>query len=149
MIVNFKKLNERAVMPIKGSEDAAGLDLTAIKKTEKYNELYGHLLYVEYDTGLAVEIPKGYVGLLCARSSVSNYNLDLANSVGVLDADFRGSIKFRFRTTGAGQFRNFEYKEGDRVGQLVIVPILNVEPKEVKELSSTIRNDGGYGSTGI
>ena len=100
---------------------------------------------MKYDTGIAVEIPPGYVGLLFPRSSVCKTGLSLANGVGVIDQDFRGSISFVF-------YKNMQcivpYFPGDRIGQLVIVPIPAVEFVEAEELSETERGAGGYGSTG-
>lgn len=136
--IKFKKLNPNAVIPKQGTAGAAGFDLTAvsIEKNEKM---------LKYDTGIAVEIPPGYVGLLFPRSSVCKTGLSLANSVGVIDSDFRGSISFVF-------YKNTQcivpYWPGDRIGQLVIVPIPEVEYVEVDELSETERGAGGYGSTG-
>lgn len=136
--IKFKKLNPNAVMPKQGTTGAAGFDLTAvsIEKNEKM---------MKYDTGIAVEIPPGYVGLVFPRSSVCKTGLSLANGVGVIDQDFRGSISLVF-------YKNTQcivpYFPGDRIGQLVIVPIPAVEFVEVDELSETERGAGGYGSTG-
>ena len=144
MKVRFKKLTDLATTPTYSKEGDAGMDITAI--AIKYSP---ERSYVEYSTGLAVEIPEGYVGLLFPRSSVSNVDLQLCNSVGVVDSGYRGEIKFRYRmpynTSGANISR---YKEGDRVGQLVIMPYPQVELVEVDELSDTERGKGGYGSTG-
>lgn len=136
--IKFKKINSNAVMPKRGTSGAAGFDLTAVSIEENETVL-------KYDTGIAVEIPPGYVGLLFPRSSVCKTGLSLANSVGVIDQDFRGSISFVF-------YKNKQcivpYFPGDRIGQLVIVPIPAVEFVEVEELSETERGAGGYGSTG-
>lgn len=139
MRVRFKKLHPDAVMPIYGTDYSAGADLTAVS-----DGIIG-AGYIEYKTGLAVEIPEGYVGLLFPRSSVSKTNLVMANSVGVIDADYRGEISVRFklqRTMGDG------YKKGDRVCQMIIVPFPKIEYEEADELSDTVRGSGGYGSTG-
>ena len=100
---------------------------------------------IKYDTGIAVEIPPGYVGLVFPRSSVCKTGLSLANSVGVIDSDYRGSISLVFYK-GAELIEAYSY--GDRIGQLVIVPIPEVEFVEAEELSETERGAGGYGSTG-
>ena len=138
MKIKFKKLNPNAVIPKRGTAGAAGFDLTAVSL-----EIFDTT--VKYDTGIAVEIPPGYVGLVFPRSSVCKTGLSLANSVGVIDSDFRGSISFVF-------YKNKQcivpYFPGDRIGQLVIVPIPEVEYVEVDELSETERGAGGYGSTG-
>jgi dUTP pyrophosphatase len=147
--LKFKKLNENAVAPKRATPGSAAFDIVGISKKEVYHEVYANLLYIEYKTGLAFEIPPGHVGLLFPRSSISNYSLSLCNAVGILDSDFRGEVTFRFKPTSSGQYRNFEYKDGNKIGQLVIMPIPEVELKEVQELSSTERDIGGYGSTGI
>ena len=136
--IKFKKLNPNAVMPRMGTTGAAGFDLTAVslKVTETT---------IKYETGIAVEIPPGYVGLVFPRSSVCKTGLSLANGVGVIDQDFRGSISLVFYK-GAELIE--AYSCGDRIGQLVIVPIPSVEFVEADELSETERGAGGYGSTG-
>lgn len=136
--IKFKKMNSNAVIPKQGTAGAAGFDLTAVS-------LEGTEMTLKYDTGIAVEIPPGYVGLVFPRSSMCKTGLSLANGVGVIDQDFRGSISFVF-------YKNMQcivpYFPGDRIGQLVIVPIPEVEFVEVEELSETERGAGGYGSTG-
>lgn len=144
MNIKFKKLHINAVSPTNSTEGAAGADLTAV--SEKIDlGLTG--ITVTYDTGIAVEIPKGYVGLLFPRSSITkNTTLSLGNSVGVIDSDYRGSIQFKFRETAVGHGK--KYKVGDKVGQLVIIPIPQVNFEETSELSETTRGSGGFGSTG-
>ena len=159
MKVKFKRLNENAVMPKKAHPTDAGFDLVA---TSREIDEYGNIVY---GTGLAVEIPEGYVGLAFPRSSVSKYNLVMANSTGVIDCHFRGEMKFKFKPTLraweniggddnheilVGGFRNAEtsYAVGDRIAQLIIMPIPEIEFEEVDELTATDRGDGGYGSTG-
>lgn len=136
--IKFKKLNSNAVIPTQGTNGAAGFDLTSVS-IEKNETMF------KYDTGIAVEIPPGYVGLVFPRSSVCKTGLSLANSVGVIDSDFRGSISLVF-------YKNTQcivpYWPGDRIGQLVIMPIPEVEFVEAEELSETERGEGGYGSTG-
>lgn len=142
--VKFAKLHKDAVIPKYSKPGDAGLDLTAISmeyvRTDKVD-------YYEYNFGLAVEIPEGYVGLLFPRSSISNTDLVLSNSVGVVDSGYRGCLTARFRkTTGSPHI----YKVGDRVAQLVVLPYPRVNIQEVKyeELSVTERGQGGYGHTG-
>ena len=141
MQIKIKKLNSEAVVPRYSKPGDAGLDLTAIS-VESNN------MYTEYGTGLSIEIPEGFVGLLFPRSSISNYHLSLANSVGVIDSNYRGEIKFRFKKTGTASFSN-EYKVGDRVGQLMIIPYPSIELVESEELSNTSRGTGGFGSSGV
>ena len=137
MILKFKKLHEDAIIPSYAKPGDAGLDLTAV--TESWN-----LDIVTYGTGLAVEIPEGFVGLLTPRSSVYTTDLILANSVGVIDSGYRGEIMFKYRSLDSG----LQYYIKDRVGQLLLVPIPLIKTLEVDELSSTDRGEGGFGSTG-
>lgn len=136
--IKFKKLNPNAVTPKQGTSGAAGFDLTAVSIEETDQ-------FVKYYTGIAVEIPPGYVGLVFPRSSICKTGLSLANSVGVIDSDYRGSISFVFYK-GPTWIEPYSY--GDRIGQLVIMPIPEVEFVEAEELSETERGEGGYGSTG-
>ncbi len=136
--VKFKKLTENAVIPTKGTIDSAGFDLTATSRMF----IGGKWVY---GTGIAMEIPKGYVGLAFPRSSVSNKNMGLVNSVGVIDSDYRGEIKAKFRPDADYPVL---YEVGDRIAQIVIIPYPEIEFEEVDELSDTDRGTGGYGSTG-
>ena len=140
MRVKIKKLHEHSVLPKYAKPGDAGMDLTAI--TEEWNEPSSDM--VTYNTGLAIEIPEGYVGLLFPRSSISKTILSLSNSVGVIDSGYRGPIMFKFRYPEEGPV----YDIGDRVGQLIIMPYPQIEFEEVEELSSTERGKGGFGSTG-
>jgi dUTP pyrophosphatase len=144
MKVRFKKLSEKAVTPSYAKPGDAGLDMTAIQYTvdPDYN-------FLEYHTGIAVEIPEGYVGLLFPRSSVSKTDLVLANCVGVVDSGYRGEIRFRYKFARKEYFANVRrFQEGERVGQLVIIPYPAIELEQVEHLSDTERGEGGYGSTG-
>jgi len=146
MQVKFKKLHTDAVIPSYAKPGDAGLDLVATSMF--INEPDG---YVEFGTGLAIEIPENHVGLIFPRSSISNKDVTLSNSVGVVDSQYRGEIKFRFKPTAAGFSGKFElrnYDIGDKVGQLIIMPYPKIEPVEVDELSDTERGSGGFGSTG-
>lgn len=148
MQIKFKKLHPDAVVPTKAHPTDAGFDLTAISKT--YDE-HGALVY---DTGIAVEIPKGYCGLVFPRSSIAKYDLVLSNGVGLIDSCFRGSISAKFKpTTYYAKNRDSlsplkSYNLGDRIAQLVIIPYPEVEFVEADELSVSDRGTGGYGSTG-
>ena len=135
MKINIK-LSNGAKMPEKAHSTDAGFDLTSVSIAYVGN-------YVEYDTGVHIAIPEGHMGLIFPRSSVSKYDLTLANSVGVIDSDYRGPIKLRFKSLGPTH-----YKVGDRVGQLVIMPIPAVELGQVEELDDTVRSEGGFGSSG-
>lgn len=137
--IKFKKLNSCAVIPSRKTTGAAGFDLTAVSMEVSAT-------MIKYDTGIAVEIPPGYVGLASPRSSICRVGLLQANSVGVIDSDYRGSISFVFYKTFS--IKGDRFKLGDRIGQLLIVPIPAVEFVEAEELSETERGEGGYGSTG-
>ena len=139
MQIRFKKITTEAVAPKQGTPGSAGFDLTAT--SIRFDEDY-HVF--EYGTGIAVEIPKGYVGLVFPRSSVYKTGLMLSNSVGVIDSDYRGEIRAKFYT----DVMRGGYKTGDRICQLVIVPIPDVDYIESPDLSETERGTGGYGSTG-
>ena len=140
MKVKIKKLHTNAVIPKYAKPGDAGMDLTCVE-VEK-NEI---LNTVTYNTGIAVEIPPGYVGLIFPRSSVHKTGLTLCNSVGVIDSGYRGEIKLKFnvkRWISA-------YKKGDRIGQIVIIPYPNIDFVETDTLSDSERNSGGFGSTGV
>ena len=147
MEVHIKKMHPSAVIPTYAHPTDAGLDLVAVSK--KYDE-FGNTVY---DTGIAVEIPKGYVGLVF---------------VGVIDSGYRGPISFKYRSLlvrvpfwnvlrklfGLKHGRYFiirgkEYEVGDRIGQLIIIPYPQIEFVEVEELDDTERGAGGYGHTGV
>ena len=139
MKVRIKRLHPDAVIPKYAKEGDAGMDLTAIGMEREWD-------VVTYKTGLALEIPKGHVGLLFPRSSVYKTSMIMSNCVGVIDSGYRGEIMLKFRD----QWRDYSsrYEVGDRVGQLIIMPYPQVELEEVDNLSSTDRGSGGYGSTG-
>ena len=141
MQVRIKKLHAAAVIPAYSKSGDAAMDLTAIsiEKDDDGNAVYG--------TGLAIEIPDGYVGLLFPRSSNSKTHLYLTNHVGVIDSGYRGEIKFKFRPIN-GFIDARVYAKYDRVGQLIILPYPQIELVESDELSETERGDGGFGSTG-
>ena len=137
--VKFKKMHPDAVIPTYAKGGDAAMDLYA---AESMKDKYGNHVYL---TGVALEIPPGFVGLLFPRSSVSKTSLSLANSVGVVDSGYRGEIMLKYRHVGG---KNPLYKYGDRVGQLMIIPRPQIELIEVEELSTTERGEGGFGSTG-
>jgi len=143
MQVKVKKLHPDAVIPRYSKAGDAAMDLTAISvnKDEHGNAVYG--------TGLAIEIPEGYVGLLFPRSSITKQDMILKNSVGVIDSGYRGEICLRFLKVQAPYMEVEEtYNVGDKIGQLIILPYPQIEFEEVTELSNTERSTGGFGSTG-
>ena len=145
MTLKIKRLTEDAIMPIRAHKGDAGIDLTCTSITQELNEC-GQLILV-YHTGLAVEIPEGYVGLLFQRSSVSKKSISMTNAVGVIDAGYRGEIMGKFRSTT--DVVPAIYKPGERFAQLVIVPYLDIQIEEATELTETERGEGGYGSSDI
>ena len=185
MKVKIKKLNKTAVMPNKAHTTDAGFDLVA---TSRVFDKHGAIVY---GTGLAFEIPEGYVGLLFPRSSNAKKDLLLSNSVGVLDSGYRGEVMFKFKpslvvvddgvigkdendyigsdttdwstqdVTFYGRPDNYPdipddcqpyqprmYEIGERIGQLIIIPIPQIEFEWATELSDSDRGTGGYGSSG-
>ncbi len=144
MQVNIKKIKPNAKIPTKGSVHAAGYDLYACLEESiiiKPNET------VKIPTGLAVEIPSGYVGLIFARSGIAiDKGLAPANKVGVCDSDYRGEYVVALKNSGSN---NALINGGDRIAQLVVVPIIDINFNEVDVLSETKRGENGFGSTGI
>jgi len=140
MKIKVKKINENAVIPKYSKPGDAGLDLTAV------SIVLDTTTQVIYDTGLAIEIPEEHVGLIFPRSSICNYDLELSNSVGVVDSGYRGTIRFVFNKIN-GDF-SVKYNVGDRIGQLLILPYPEIELVEVDELNDSIRGHKGFGSTG-
>lgn len=138
--VSFKKHSSVAQAPYQATEGSAGFDLVACAITGKNS------LFVQYDTCIAVAIPQGYVGLVYARSSVSATGWMLSNSTGVIDSDYRGTIKVRFSQVHPHVTQE-PYKVGDRIAQLVIVPSPQTVFEEVRDLDDTYRGAGGFGST--
>lgn len=142
MNINLKLLHENAVIPQYSRNGDCGLDLTAVSlkvtKTEGYE-------YLEYDIGIAIEVPEGYVGLIFPRSSISETALVLANAVGVIEPNYRGSLKCRFKHIDGETI----YEVGDRVAQILFVPILmNINFNPVDNLTETNRGELGFGSSG-
>jgi len=129
MQVKVKKLHPNAVIPSYSATGDAGMDMVAISA-----EIAEDGSYIEYGTGIAIEIPAGYVGLLFARSSISKTSLILANHVGVVDSGW-----FAGETA---------YEVGNKIGQLMILPYPQIELIDSDELSDTSRGEGGFGSTG-
>ena len=165
MIVKVKKLCDNAVIPTYAHSTDAGMDLYA---TSVFFDKNGNYVY---GTGIAVEIPEGYVGLIFPRSSISKTDIFLTNAVGVIDSGYRGEITCKFKSSirmikGIKNIiyslfprckfvRNVSidnlgkvYSVGERIAQLIIIPYPKIEFQEVEELSETDRGKGGYGSTG-
>ena len=166
MQVKIKKLHPNAVIPTYAKDGDAGMDLVAVSITPQFDAYTG---YVEFNTGISVEIPEGFVGLVFPRSSISNTNHILANSVGVIDSGYRGEIKVRMKSDPTPLFVDHAigtenltesekaffngyntkmYSEGDKIAQLIILPYPQIQFEQVDELSETERGEGGYGHTG-
>ena len=141
--IRVKKLKTNAILPTYGSIEAAGADLYACLD-EKIIIEPGASVFVP--TGLAMEIPRGYAGLIYARSGLAcKRDLAPANKVGVVDSDYRG--EFIVVLHNHGQTKQ-EIEHGERIAQLVITPVLTPAFEEVSDLSDTLRSAGGFGSTG-
>lgn len=143
MEINIKKLSENAIMPTYGSEYAAGADLYACIEQEVVIKPHQTVLI---PTGIALELPIGYAGLIYARSGLaSKKGLAPANKVGVVDCDYRGEVKVALHNHGEVEQT---VAVGERVAQLVITPYITAKFVAVDELSQTARGAGGFGSTG-
>jgi dUTP pyrophosphatase len=140
MKVKIKKLNENAAIPSYAKDGDAGMDLiaTSIIGEEPFQITYG--------LGIALEIPKGFVGLVFPRSSIRKTDLSLTNCVGVVDSGYRGELQATFRKHKGVASKTYEV--GDRVAQIMIIPHPPIEFDEVDELSDSERGEGGFGSTG-
>jgi dUTP pyrophosphatase len=143
MKVKIKKIHPDAVIPSYAKNGDAGMDLVA---TSIIGETLGS---ITYGLGIALEIPEGFVGLVFPRSSIRKTNLQLSNSVGVIDSGYRGELQATFnKIQGVDNVDRENYKVGDRVCQIMIIPHPTIEFNEVEELSNTERGEGGFGSTG-
>ena len=143
MDVKFKKLHDDTKIPSYAHNTDAGLDLTAVSFTQEFDK--SNKLVLVYHTGLAVEIPEGYVGLIFMRSSISDKSISLTNAVAVIDSGYRGELLLKYKITTDSL--PTIYQPGEKIGQLIIIPYPKINPIEVEELSSSDRNEGGFGST--
>lgn len=139
--VRFKKLDPKAVMPRYGTEFSAGADLVALGDV---TIAPGETQFVH--TGLALEIPAGLVGLVCARSGLaSKHGIAPSNKVGVIDSDYRGEIMVSLHNHAK---EPWTIHAGDRAAQLLIMPYYHADFEAAAELSDSERGEGGFGSTG-
>ena len=143
MEVKVKKLDDDAVIPAYAYADDAGLDLVAT--SYEYDTSYKNHIY---GTGLAIEIPKGFVGLVFPRSSNRKTSAYLTNHVGVIDSGYRGEIMITFKDRDDLLIDPEPYQIGDKIAQLIILPYPAITLVEVNELSKTERDDKGHGSSG-
>ena len=138
--MRIKPISDNFIMPTKGSNDAGAIDLYmpeagSVDGTE-----------TKIPLGFAAAIPKGYVGLLLPRSGVgAKHGLELNNTCGVIDADYRGEWLAVMRTKSG---KEFSWKQGERVLQCVLVPVLSPTLEQVEDLDATDRGEGGFGSSG-
>jgi dUTP pyrophosphatase len=153
MKVRIKKLNPLAEIPSYAKDGDAGMDVIAT------SIISDTPTQITYGLGIALEIPKGFVGLVFPRSSIRKTGLQLSNSVGVIDSGYRGELQATFNKLFGGEAMYDEmkvkeiqpndfYKVGDRVAQIMIIPHPPIEFEEADELSDTERGEGGFGSTG-
>jgi dUTP pyrophosphatase len=153
MKVRIKKINPLAQIPSYAKDGDAGMDLIAT------SIISDTPTQITYGLGIALEIPKGFVGLVFPRSSIRKTGLQLSNSVGVIDSGYRGELQATFNKLfgGEGMYDEMKvkeiqpndfYKVGDRVAQIMIIPHPPIEFDAVDELSDTERGEGGFGSTG-
>lgn len=163
MLLRVKKVKRTAQLPTKGSAGAGGYDLYAHKVVGGPYQETGEIVTV--DTGLCFEIPEGYMLHIIPRSSIAKTGWMLANSIGLIDSDYRGEVSLKFvpipaeadvyvyragdsiSTDAFLNYTSFPYQKGDRVAQCYLVPCIDMEFKSVRELSKTVRGDGGFGST--
>jgi len=145
MIVSFKKLNPAAKPPYRATQNSAGADLFACLDAQEVVLASKSRLLIS--TGIAVEIPAGYGGFIFPRSSLSSkHGVSLANCVGVIDADYRGEVKVPLINHSD---TDYAIRNGDRIAQLVILPVEAAVFAEKSALSDTERGMGGFGSTGM
>lgn len=143
--VKFKKLHPDAQLPKRAKPGDAGLDMTCVDD----GVLTEELMHIKYKLGVAMEIPDGHVGLLFPRSSIYKTELTLSNAVAVIDSGYRGEVAAVFNLSMPGRPADSRiYKKGDRIVQLIVMPVPVIETEWTEELSSTERGDGGFGSTG-
>ncbi len=142
--VKFKRLSEHAKLPTKGTPEAAGWDLYAL---EDGCVLPASTTVIK--TGIAMEIPPGWEAQIRGRSgnSLKGHHVIL----GTIDSDYRGEIGVIVHNVYAGRecYRPFNFKKGDRIAQLVFAPVIDVTIEEVDQLNTTVRNEKGFGSTGV
>lgn len=142
--VNVKRLSPAARIPTYGSDFSAGADLYALTNGAPEQLAPGETRLIH--TGIAAELPTGYVGLIFARSGIATRRgLAPANKVGVIDSDYRGEIMVALHNHSSV---TAQVEDGERIAQLVIVPYLTASFNEVEELVDTERGEGGFGSTG-
>lgn len=142
LVVNFKKLHADAKLPVKGSTSAGCYDVYATSVELDSNRV------VTYGLGFATQIPEGWRGVIVPRSNISKHPWVLANSVGIVDSDYRGEWMVKFKCVSPN-LEATPYAIGDRIAQIYFEKIADVAFAEVDDLDQTGRGEGGFGSTGI
>ena len=141
--LQFTRMNERATLPTRAHDGDAGLDLYAAEGAR-----IGPGQRVTVGMGLAVAIPQGLVGLVTPRSGLAlKHGISLVNSPGVIDSGYRGELRVLMLNTDASS--EFKVAPGDRIAQLLLVPVATASPLEADSLDQTTRGAGGFGSSGI
>lgn len=144
MNIKFKKLNDNAITPFRATVFSAGADIYACLNEDITLCPGGRTLI---PTGIALAVPNGYGGFVFPRSgNASKFGISLSNCVGVIDSDYRGEVKIPLINHGS---ESYTVKNGDRIAQLIIMPIDLCDFTECDNLEKTQRSDGGFGSTGI
>jgi dUTP pyrophosphatase len=144
MTVHIARIDPRVRLPEYESEGAAGMDLRAFLAENISIPPMGR---VKIPTGLKIEIPEGFEGQVRPRSGLAlKFGVTVLNSPGTIDSDYRGDLDVILVNLGDGAF---VVKDGDRIAQLLIAPVVRAELAEVEELSATGRGSGGFGSTGV
>ena len=139
--MRIKALHKNFLMPTKGTDGAGAFDIYMPEAGDSSDHLYGFT-----GLGFSAEVPKGHVALILPRSSAgAKYGVELNNTCGVIDSDYRGEWKAVIRTKNS---ELFQWDQGDRVLQFMIVPVADVTPELVDELDVTERGSGGFGSSG-
>jgi len=141
--LQFTRLNEKATLPTRAHDGDAGLDLYAAEGAR-----IGPGQRVMVGTGLSVAIPQGLAGLVVPRSGLAlKHGISLVNSPGVIDSGYRGEVRVLLLNTDANS--EFRLAAGDRVAQLLLIPIATASPLEAASLDETARGAGGFGSSGL
>lgn len=142
--IYIKKLLDRAIAPTKATEGSAGFDLYSCVTKPAPIEPNNRLLI---STGIAIEIPSNCCGMICSRSGLAaKHGVFVLNAPGIIDSDYRGEIKVLLCNLGT---ETIVIENGQRIAQLVIVPVITSELKLSNRLIETVRGAGGFGSTGL
>ena len=142
--VKIKPMNDLAKIPTRGSDEAAGWDLYAA--IDKDIEIQPHTTK-KIDTGIAIALPRNTFGALFPRSGIATKRgLRLANSCGIIDSDYRGSVIAAIHND-TNEIQKIE--KGERIAQLIVLPFVPIKFNQVDKLDGTVRGSGGFGSTGV